>query len=287
MTPGRRVLTLGVAALVAAAAGDASDGDSFESLLTTYGVQVRASVQDKNNAGKPAAISWTHDNGGGDVVATDVGVSFGWSGANDQLKPYAEYHRNNQTTKKQDCLQTGIDYVHIWNEGERRPSHFLELKAAFRNDRINTGRGGTASLTYTPLDQDWLINDWGASGARNFMWVPMLSIQGAYADGLKPDESSGTVLRLKQEVDVSFLPFVSSTDGQVELLGSFQLWENQTRSGTFLKYHRFQRLYSISLNVYLDQKRRTAIGIDYSNGEDPEQGRQPQSLIAIALKIKI
>jgi hypothetical protein len=119
------------------------------------------------------------------------------------------------------------------------------------------------------------------------MLTPRIALQSEQADDLVAAAPSGSVTRLKASLDLALYPFNRKHKKNIEVLVGYQTWFNQSRSGPFADYAKRQELFTASLNVYLDSGQRFAIGLDYTDGENPEDGKEDQTVTSLSFKVKL
>lgn len=269
----------------------ADDTDAVEEFTKSTGLIVRKGLSNKNFAKDPAAIQWTAPNNGKSSTATDIGLAFKLIESETNINnpwillPKFEFHKNTETEKPQDTIKAGIIFTKLF-DAEEKYTHYLETSLEYKNDRKNTGQGVTASIGYTPTYAPLHLGYTGF-GPFQYMITPWIAAQVEQADGLKSEDASGVVARIKPCLQLAIYPLHDYVKKNFEILVGDQLWINLSRSGTFKNYSRHQNLFSSSLNLYFDKHQRFGIGVDFTSGENPEEGLARQTTTSLALKGKI
>ncbi len=279
---------------ICALAGD--EPSSFDKFLEDHGIVVRQSLANKNFNNEPAAISWISPQGGADSTTIDIAIGMNakegsFTGGSWNLLPKVEYHKNTDTGSKQDTLKAGFNMTCIFEDptpppGQQVWSHYLELSAAYKDDRIKTGQGISGSLSYTPLYAPLHFASYGTGNFR-YMLTPRIALLAEHANDLTAGALSGSVTRLKASVELSVYPFFKTHADGIEVLVGYQTWFNQSRSGPFASDKKHQELFTASLNFYLDRDQRYALGLDYTHGENPEDGQADQTVTSLSFKMKL
>jgi len=272
---------------------------------TFKGFTVAKSVEDKNAAVEPASIAGVHSRESGNSTAIDVGVTWDiwrqkdfdaeidsealnklyWS-----IGPKLEYHRNDVGgDKEQDSLQAGFA---IAARNLRAPTNLApdplnfhyETTFKYKNDRIKNGQGVSSSFAVSATKARIHLGaaDETESGLVSWGWFPVLALQSEQADNLK-NEPSGSVTRLKGAVDLKILPF-NPLNFEVGI--GYNLWYNFTKSGPFERYHRTQMLFKAYATYWFTDNKNVGLGVDYSDGANPETNLKGDRFTSFGVKIQ-
>ena len=265
--------------------------DPIDKFVNESGLIVRKGLSNKNFAKDPASISWISPDDGESSTATDIGLAFRLIESSNDINspwillPKIEYHKNTLTDKKQDTFKAGIIFSRYFN-AEEALTHCIETSAEYKNDRKQVGQGAAISISYTPTYAPLHLGYTG-SGPFQYMFTPWVAIQAEKADGIKENDSNGSVSRIKASMQLAIYPLHDFFNKNFEVILSYQNWFNISRSGTFDSYDHNQHLFNSTLNIYFDNKQRFGVGIDYSSGENPEEGMAHENTISSALKVKL
>ena len=219
-----------------------------------------------------------------------------------------EYHLNSAKTdtgrRKQDSAAVTGSFERIVNRGAGSVSPYYKGSLSYKNDRVDKGQGVTAALGLSLHSSAWHLNSFGLDTKAHYFWLwsPIVEIQREDKNGIEPAKKNpaapvvaldGGVTRGKLSVATEYWPFAPSLEEiaqkkarRIQLQARYQLWDNASRAGFFKTYPRYQRIVTASFNVYLDNTQSLCIGLDHSNGENPELDKARDRTTELALKAK-
>jgi len=262
--------------------------DPLGDLAKQFHLSLRQSVLDKNVIEKPASIQFVHPSNGQDSYAIDAGLTFRLVDTDHWfVGPLAEYHRQTQISKAQDNFQAGLTLINITGDVSKDPvTSFIQGTLKYKNDRITTGEALLAKLEYTPLAPRAGIGTSIGSGEFEFIWQPTVGLQYESADDVRKTKQSGEEARAMANIEIGLFPWASSLRHRLQFVARETCWHSFARSGAFDKFGADYDIFRASLTWYLDTGRHFGVGIDYSNGSDPELGLLRQELTTLSLKVK-
>lgn len=284
------------AKLAAAADGSASDAqlsdDLFADFQKKFRLSVRQSVADKNAVEKPATFHWVHSNdaGGSSSSSIDAGLTFrALDTTTLMVGPTAEYHRQTLTSKKQDNLQLGATAYYILGDQTEGLSSHHQLTVTYKDDRYTTGESVLAKITTSFLNPklDLGFGTMVSIGSLRIVWQPAFGLQREEAENVRKTGLGGSTTRGYAHLDLALYPFGKQLRNRLEIASRQTLWRGFSRSAAFASlYDRDQSLFTVSATLFFDPARHFGLGIDYQNGENPEQGLQNQETTTLGLKVK-
>lgn len=262
------------------------------------------STTDLDKSTAPATLSWTDSRSGGHSLMADVGLKLELRSLEQTLQiqdttliqPGIEYHRDTTKTSsgtdKQNSFIGGFTTDTIWNLGEQRLSPILQGAFSYKNDRVDKGQGAQASIGISGYSSKLWLNSMDRNAQSPLSWSPELALQWENKNGIAASASSpanpldGNATRAKGTLAVEVWPFRRTFGQRIEFAGRFDGWLNLNRSGCFAVYHKTQRITTCSVNFWLNNDRNAGVGLDYSNGENPEKGKARDRSSDVALKMQ-
>ena len=262
--------------------------DPLGDFAKQFHLSLRQSVLDKNVIEKPASIQFVHPSNGKDSYAIDAGVTLRWVDTDHWfVGPLAEYHRQTDISKPQDNFQAGLTVINITGDVTKDPiTSFLQGTLKYKNDHITTGKAALAKIDYTPLAPRAGIGTSIGSGELEFTWQPTIGLQYESADNVRKTKQSGDEARVMANIEVGLFPWATALHHRLQFVARETYWHAFARSGAFDRFSADYDIFRASLSWYLDTGRHFGIGIDYSNGSDPELGLLRQELTTLSLKVK-
>lgn len=282
---------------------EAAGGGGSPSWLADH-VKLRRSLDDKNQASKPAAVMVTLPGGGrGATWAIDAGLK-----AADCLSCRAfqlewnlgaEYHRHTDIQKPQNAVgaSAGLELL----LGPREPSgglvsdtmHDLVLTAQFKSDVQHATRSALVYLDYTPIDflrSGLVVPSKKQAGGKArwvaFSWLPTVGPEMedvAQASG----QPTGTALRLRGALDVGVYPLATAFDSRVLLYGRGEIRQTLASSTSAEPVGTWTHLVRAGALHFFDEAQRFAVGVEYANGQNPREGLAPQENWQIGLRVQL
>jgi len=291
-----RLLSLLIAApLVMTAFGEepTKQDSLIEKLIKFLRPSLRQSVLDRNAIEKPAVLQFVHPSNSnkGNSYSIDVGLTLKLLGTVDkagwQVGPIVEYHRQTETPKQQNNIQVGLTGICFLGDVAKVLTLYTQATLKYKSDRIATGEGLLAKIDFMPLKPAWGIgSDFGLKQLR-FLWQPTLGIQYETASNVLKTGQSGEVERFYGNMEMAIYPLARTLRRNLELVIQDSYWLNINRTGGFSsEYSKDHNLFQVSLTIYFDDARHFGVGIDYFNGENPEQGLLKQKATIVAFKTK-
>jgi hypothetical protein len=262
----------------------------LDALAKKYQLSIRQSELDKNNIEKPALLQFVHpsDSSKDDSYLVDIGITYKWKDTAEWLVgPTAEYHRHTETSKEQDNIQAGLKGIYIYGDITKELTMYTQASLKYKKDRIVTGEGMLAKLDIAPLKTDWgLGSDIGPKEAK-FLWEPTIGIQYETASDVLKTGQSGEVVRTFSNLEVGFFPYATSLRRNLQLIVRDSYWYNINRAGGYSSaYKKDHNLFQTGVTIYFDESQHFGLGVDFFNGENPEQGLLKQKATMVTLKAK-
>ena len=285
----------------------------FKEWAASNGLSIVANTTDANKATEPAKFAYYDSRVSDSAKLVDLGVKFQPQHLPESLALFAasagiEYHLNSARAdsgrRKQDSASINLSFERVYNPGGGLPKPYYKGSVAYKNDRVDKGQGVTGALGISVVDTAWHLNSFGLDVDSHHHWAisPFLEIQHEDKNGIEPAKKTtgatppvldGDITRSKATVALEYWPFspsereVAQKKGRrIQLLGRYQVWNNMGRYGFFTTSRRYQRLVTASINVYLDKTQSLSVGLDHSNGENPEQDKARDRTTELAFKAK-
>lgn len=273
---------------------EASFAKAFEDFLARYQVSLRQSTIDKNAIEKPASLQYVDARDGGkNSYAIDVGLTASLipntsdHAAHWYAGPTVEYHKQTQTSKEQENFQAGLTVINIAGDVAASGwAHFTQASAKYKHDKKTIGTGFLSKLDYTPLCPRLLLGQAKGPDWLHFTWQPTVGVQVENGNNILKSTRSGTDFRAKTVLEVGIYPFAKALRHHLEVASGFTYWRTMTDSGEFEFVRNDRTLFKAGVTYYLDEKRRVGIGLDYTNGQDVEQGLLRQENLIASLKAR-
>lgn len=293
-----------------------SERSNFDSLRGGELIQLRHSLEDKNQADKAAVLQWSRQAGDENSTVTELGLGvvvcessgrIGNSGyrMSSEFVPKIEYHKNTLDDKLKDTSSIGLAWTGTINKPElglgspdtplAQPiDHVIGVTMNYKNDRVKTGEGIQTSISYHATKFLGANVIHGKDGALPFYYSPVIAIQAESGNGVESE--SGDVARIKPSLNVVLYPMGSTLNRNLSIELSYAGWDNFSRSGPYQSYDSYQEQKVIAINWNLlpapadkdgeVKYSNIAIGIEYKKGEQPEQGQLEQEITQLSLKLR-
>lgn len=264
-----------------------------------------ASTTDLNKSSYPAKLSWTESRNGVEPRLVDAGLKLEMRDLVEDLgiqdttviQPGIEYHRDSTITKsgreKQNSFVGTLVADIQWNPGSGRLNPIIKPSIAYKNDRVDKGQGVTTAIGFSGFHSHTRLNSMDRTDRVPFSWSPLLEIQWESKNGIEPAVPSptptpldGEVLRSKGGLAIRLYPLKAAFGRRVEIVGRYEGWYNFKRTGPFRDYSRFQRITIVSVNAWLNDDLNAGVGVDYSNGENPEKSKARDRSTELAFKLQ-
>jgi hypothetical protein len=261
-------------------------------------------MDDKNQASKPAAVMVTAPSDGKDATwAIDAGLKAAdcLSCRDFQLEWTlgAEYHRHTDIEKPQNTAAASVGLELLFGQREPRDDlvsntlHDLALSVAYQSDVQKATRSMFAYLDYTPIDflRSGLVipSKKQAAGKTRWVavsWVPTvgLELQDQFEAAGKP---TGTSLRARGALDLDIYPLATALDQKLQLYGHGEVRFTLASSNSDEPVNTWTHLLKAGALWFLDEARRFAAGVEYTNGENPREGLAPQVNWQFGLRVQL
>ncbi len=208
------------------------------------------------------------------------------------LGPSVEYHRNTQIKSLQDTFEAGLTALYVGGEyGYDDFGYYIQGTGQYTDDRINTGKGAQGLLSVAPICQALAIG--GVANAAKWdpgwlqwTWQPVVGVQYAGADDVFKTNKSGEVGRLKGNVALGVYPLGKMLEQQIECDVRETYWYDETQEGAYDGRGRGHNLFEATGTFWFDVAQNAGLAIDYTRGENPEQGFSRQETTTLSLKAK-
>jgi hypothetical protein len=276
----------------------------IDKFFKSNALMLRKSVFDKTELQQPAAFQWVKPSGGGSSYAIDAGLTwnvlnylerttnFNYLVSHFLFGPSVEYHRNTQIKSLQDTFEAGGTALYVGGpSGYDQFGYYLQATGQYKDDRINTGKGAQVLLSGAPrckaLAMGGVATDsmWDP-GWLEWTWQPMVGLQYASADDVFKTNKSGEVGRLKGNVALGVYPFGKRLEQQIEGDVSETYWYDEAQEGAYDGHGRGHNLFEATGTYWFDVAQNAGVSIDYTRGENPEQGFSRQETVTLSLKAK-
>lgn len=284
-----RAFTVG--AILLTSARLAAADDPLADLQKSLHLSLRQGIADKNMVEKPATFQWVHTAGESDSSSIDMGLTF-WIRDDEHwnIAPALEYHRQTLTAKKQDNFQGGLTIYNITGDVTQGLATNNQATITWKDDRINTGSAALTKVTCTLLDPKLDIGLGSAIslGSLKVLWQPTGGLQYESAENVRKSGQSGKTAHAYANLEVGFYPWAKELRDRFEIVVRKTAWRNFSASSAFARlYDRTQTLFNGTVTYYFDPNKHIGLGLDYVNGQNPEQGLQKQESTTLSLKLKI
>lgn len=274
--------------------------DAIDRFTKEYGLKIRQSIKDQNQISKPATFQWVSPSDSDDSYSVDIGASINLLPATSTLidqwyiGPSIEYHKNTLSTASKDSLLAGANFIYsegvsFDHEGKMDPwMDYIYGSLLYKDDHIHAKDSFFSDLNYAPLSLRLFI------GLRKplipdlleFAWQPSVGIQFERSEDVDRTGNSGDALRGRASVDAAFYPFSSALDNRLELIGTFTYWNRMSDSGAYAERSKNLSAFKATANWYLDEKDHFAIGLDYVEGDNPQEAFFDDETWKLSLKIQ-
>jgi hypothetical protein len=259
-------------------------------------LKLRQTLKDPSLADLPARLNYAHPAHGNDTIAIDAGVAlnvFKALNAPDEIREtttldvFAEYHKTNSTTSPADTLLGGAQFKHnLGHFGEW--GNWLGGDASFKRDDIVSGRGVFAEIFYYPYNKSLGVYSNQTLGQIEYSINPNIGLQYETGNGASRKFTSGDRVSLKAALNLTItFPFPSVLDRRLEWSNTINVWTHLSTTGGFDIYDRDQHYAQSSVNLYLDQAKQVALGLDYTYGDNLTTNQFDVSTWAFSFKAKL
>ncbi len=286
------------------AADDDAAPFSLKKFFNDNQLRLRQSAVNPSTREKPASFQFNVPKDAANSYAVDLALSWhpeGKSGTYEngtayslEGSPFIEWHRQTQSENEQNTLLMGGSYSYV-----HMPSKVFSLtnigSVKFKDDRILTGQGYYVTWGLMPLYQKWYIGRSTKSELFPVTFFPFVDLQFEGADDvltdqvdamMNPIKERGSTARAKFAIEAYAQPLSKLLNDRLELSATYSHWVALSRSGGFNHRDPNPTLFQASLNYYLSSDNTAAIGVDFRDGENPEEGFDDQQFLSVAFKLK-
>ncbi len=286
---------------------------TFLDWLEKKDIEVRKSFSGTvKDAGAPASISYVNADDTSDFYSIDLAIrtaDFGewgrgpWQG---RYIPIFEHHKSTKDESRLDKTSAGLN-VEVERsvascERERGSvaipfcrTLLLDLAFALTRDSHNDKTTRSISLLATLWgdEQPWPSSHFTTSKNNLYLtWFPSIGFEFYESLPIERKEGDETVVVAPAvdetfavaKMNFDFRPFTDRLNERLSLVGNYAFYD-LVGSSTFLSNSNSNT--SLSLNYYLDQKKRVAISLNYENGESPTRNFLNQEITSFGFSIKI
>jgi len=253
-------------------------------------LSLRQSELDKNAIEKPATLQFVHSSSKGDSYAIDAGLTISvyetdrWF-----IGPLVEYHRKTETSKEQNNFQAGLTVINIYGDVSEGHALYTQGSLKYVKDKITAGEGLLTKINVTPLYPDWWMGSARKIGLLDLkvIWQPTVGVQYETTNNVLKTGEHGSAARAFGSIEVGIYPFAEALRSNLEIVVRNNYWRNINQTGGYKsKYDQDHNLFQTGLTYYFDSSRHFGIGIDYSEGENPEEGLLEQANTILSLRLK-
>lgn len=280
--------------------------------LAGSGVEIRKSFTGSSkDAGLPAAITYENPDQGSNFYAIDVGVKtgalledpFAAKNLSGLLFPTLELHHSTKAGERAKKIGGGLTMElerAVGTDASEDPfatMWFADAKIELLRDSIEdqTTRTATLRMGYYNVNSDYgpakdiLIGREGALSAR---WMLTGGVEDYRKLPIKTKVNGESVVVAEAidttvgfaRMNVQIKPFRNALNKKLVLTGTYTLRSNL--SGDDI-YGDTTRLLEASLDWYLDEKDRLALGLSYQRGADPVRNFLDEEFSSLGLKLKL
>lgn len=256
----------------------------------------------------PAKVDFTKPTGAENSYSIDAGIGYNWDIGDGSFKiiPNIEYHKNTLIKKEQDFLKGGVNLrFESVDFGPHDDSVFRVHPLILSNFKYNKNYADTSSnyeisiltsLVSTAKDAKYFFTEteyWSVpyhsklnEQIFQFNYIPYLGLQ--YFNKKSKDTIKTDIIRFLCKASIALKPFPNFFNSSLVLTGEWQ-WRadlsNESEKEYFVYYLSSLSYYPIT-KEYKDKNLKIGIGIDYSNGINPDEGLEKQEVWKIALKLQ-
>lgn len=270
--------------------GEDNTGNPIENFLTKHKISIRQSVKDNNTIGKSASFSVVNAAGQDSHEAIDAGITVeAFGGTHYSVSPYIEQHRKTDPSSRKDNLQAGGTFIFYHGNVENEIVHYMQASIAYKEDDVASSHGSVYKITYTPLynlQEAWAIGAWRGPDQWRYLWQPNLGLGYEKSNDVRKSGIAGSTYRAFGNIEIGIRPFAKSLGNSLELVANGTSWHGLSHSGAFDSLGDHDSFITVSINQYIDDAQHASVGLEYVNGDNPEQGLLDQEATTLTLKIK-
>lgn len=303
---------LSVVSICSFASSETSEDSGLLDWLSNKSVEIRRSFSGSvKEAGAPATISVVNDSDNDDFYSIDLAIRAGefgsWDSKNWQGRffPIIEHHKNTKTNSRVDKSEISIGAEAEYSLGScsspnGAPIPFcrsLLFDARFRlvRDSENDKTTRAISVLAAPfgVHAGWPGSDFVTENGESFFyWLPSIGLQ-AYQSLPIERKIDGESVLIAPSIDevfavgrlnAEFSPFADRLSGRLALVFEYTHY-NLIGSSDFLDDSQDNLV--LSLDYFLDSKKRVGIGLKYENGESPTRNFLDSEIITFGLSLRI
>jgi hypothetical protein len=259
-------------------------------------LKLRQTLKDPSLADLPAKLAYSHPDHGSDTIAIDTGVALNLFKAfnvsheirqTTKLDLFAEYHKSNSTTSPADTFLGGVQFKRNLGRFDNW-GNWLGGDASFKRDDLISGRGLFAEIFYYPYHDALGISRAQTLGPIEYSINPNVGLQLETGNGASVKFTSGDRISAKAALNLTLaFPVPNEGDRRLEWSNTINLWHHLSTTGGFDRYDRDQQFFQSSVNLYLDQAKQVALGLDYTSGDNLTSNQFDVHTWALSFKAKL
>lgn len=263
-------------------------------------LKVRQSLKDPMAADLPAKLSYVHPAHGEDTIAVDAGLDLNLLKAFDvsdeirqrnEADAFAEYHKNSGSTPQVDTLLAGAQAEHnlgrfYLGDGLDEWGNWLAEGASYKRDNVVSGEGFLGEIFYKPYNKALGINSNQSFTFVEYQIIPSLGFQYETGNGASSKFSSGYRVSFRAGLGLIIDPFPDQLHRRLEWSNTVTYWGQISTSGGYDQYDRNEYFFQSSLNLYLDQAKQLALGVDYTYGDNLTTNQFDRDMWTFSFKAK-
>ena len=266
---------------------------------------IRKSFDSKNDKAEAAIFTYTHPKENPESWLLDVALGYDLTTTCKEIltiDPFFEIHRNTLTDKKQYTYQSGLSLEwQIKNMVNKKWSPILIFTPKYSSDQLKMSDSFKSNLYFTPLFK-------GRGLKAKWFWMPSIStnvgniFQFSYTpyvgfeneNNLKSNNDSlkGSSYRFIFKITSTLSLFPKSSKLKEKFDFTFDWQYRNTLANNILvnnknELHYFSTGFNYTIYNTEKLKKFVKIGIDYTNGENPDKDFKEQSYYALSIKVKL
>ena len=282
---------------------------SYKFLTDELHATLRRSLVDKKLSNLPALFQYTHPGSGDDFWTADMGlqvapsawdIADGIAGSKMQIIVDGEYHYSSAAAARKDTLAvlSGLDMR--WEGSDEFTYHDLAITGGYKQDDVVAGRGWVAQAVYSPRLGQWNIgnqNSWG--GVVSWRLQPYLGYQIESGDGEAEGFTNGRRSSFMAGIALSANLFPEVMGNRLEWINRLSYWHHAQTKGGYDAYDKDQLYWVSSLTYWMDTRsdaskliledkdKHFGLQVQYTKGDNPDEGDFAADLLTIGFSLKL